>query len=266
MHLRIHDQRRRITFVVIATMSALWAGVGANPAIIVGGLAALAAVLAVLRFAPGWRNLTEAAAVGLLIVAPLPLPVPLLLVLATGFAGLAYLGFYGSWLDRAGVSMCLISQRTSWVAWPRANVWAALVPGAAHPDDYWTRTLVDFDHDPDDPETLYLRFTDPEQGMAEVTMSFLDCLPDQSCRYLLERDDPSGAEDMTIALALSDDDDGCLIRTRTVHDALRPRIALARWFDDRFGDELTGFATPLSVRRDWGFASASPAAPVYAKA
>lgn len=154
MHLRIHDQRRRITFVVIVTMLAVWAGIGADVAIAVGGLAALCAVLAVLRFAPGWRKLTEAGAVGLLIAAPLPLPLPLIVVLATGFAGLAYLGFYGSWLDRIGVSLNMTSQRTSWVALPRAAAWAALVPGADHPDDHWTGTLVDFDHDPDDPDSL----------------------------------------------------------------------------------------------------------------
>ncbi len=255
MRLRIYDQRRRITFVVMACMAAAYLGLGFDPGIATAGFAALILVIAMLRLLPGSRKMTEAAAVGLLIASSLPLSPLLILVLATGFAGLAYLGFYGTWLDRAGVLLRLTSQRKSWIAQPRTAVWSTLVPGAAHPDDHWSGTLIDYDHDPDDDDTLYLRFRNTEHRMDEVTMTFLDRDPGFSCRYLLERSDPTGAEDMIVSITLTDEENGCLILSEITHDTLSPGVALARWFDDSFGDELRGFAIPLAVRHYWGLAT-----------
>jgi hypothetical protein len=256
MFSRLIRQRRRIGFAAVATMLASGVFLGSGPVSIMAGLAAAGLAIAILRFVPQFRQWIEAGAAGLFITSFLPLHPALSGVMIIAFAALIYLAFYASWLDRTPLRLALDSRRQSDVGWSPAQCWAALVPGEAHPDDHWTGSLVDFDHDPDDPDTLYLRTRDSDGLFDEATLTFLERDPGMSCRYLLERSEPNGGDDMTLSLSLTDiskpsGTPGCQIDTRMQQDALPVRIALARWFDDSFGDELDSFAALIKSRRDW---------------
>ena len=55
---------------------------------------------------------------------------------------------------------------------------------------------------------------------------------------------------MTVTIAIAEIDDGlCHVETQIEQDALPPRIALARWFDNQIGVGIDGGAAALKGNR-----------------
>lgn len=249
---RLFRQRRRIAVMLIAAMlaGAVTSGGGREPLLF--ALAGLALASLILLLAPNRRRWIEALGIGLLPASLLNLP-PVGFILATvAMASLAHLVVHSRWSDRTGLRLGLISHRVSRVAASPAQVWTALIPGEGHPDDHWSGTLTDYDHDPDDPLTTYLRFRTPDGLHEEVTVTFLTHIPQQSCRYIIERAGEGLAEAGTMIIDIAAiGPRHSQITSRLQFDALPPRVAFGRWLDDTFGDEWDSFAATVSARRDW---------------
>ncbi len=262
MFSRLFRQRRRLFLTILAAM--LGTSLALGPGVWSLGAAALAGLgtTGLIVGLPQHRRLAESMGLGLVAAAILPLPLVLLPIFWIACSGLWYALLYSDWADRTPLRLALNSQRTSEVDRPTPQVWSALVPGEAHPDDHWTGTLLDFDRDPDDADTLYLRFRDPSGLHDEVTLTFLHCARPHACRYLLEREANDGGDDLMMTFTLTSiGPAACRIESRMVQDALPIRLAIGRWFDDSFGDELDSFAALISARRDWsvrGFKAENP--------
>lgn len=249
---RLIRQRRRLVFVMISASlgTFLVSGAGSLP-VLCGGLAGAGTAAGILT-APRVRRWCEAAGLGYVTMALLPLPLAVLPpVFVIGTLAAFHL-LYGRWADRIGLRLGLDSHRRSQVNQPAATVWTALLPGEGHPDDHWSGQLLDFDHDKDDADTVYLRFHNGTDLYDDATLTYLERVPGKSCRYLLESSEPHGQDDRTMTLCLVDiGPDTTQINSRMQQDDLPPRLAIARRFDDAFGDELDSFAATLSARRDW---------------
>jgi len=249
---RIYRQRRRIIFSVVCVMLATSMAIGAGPmSLAAGGIAAALCIHIILMF-PNQRRLCETSALGLWFATLLPHPVESLPMLTAASAALFWTFLYGSWTERAGWSLAQSSHSKMKVDLPAQAVWKALIPGESHPDDYWSGKLVDFDHDSEEQDTVYLRFDTKGAMPEEMTMTFLERDPGRSCRYYLERDGRSGFEDMTVSVSLTEPVPGtCHIETTMEQHGISVGNALLRWFDDTYGDELGAFAHTIGRRRKW---------------
>lgn len=258
---RLYRQRRRILLCVLCFMLAAGLLFGPGLRSLGAGLAGAAFSAALIVLLPQHRRLSESAGLGLVAAALLPVLPVLLPVFWIAGTGLVYALLYSDWADRTPLRLSLDSTRTSQVGLPCARTWAALIPGEAHPDDHWTGTLIDFDRDPDDADTLYLRFRGTGGLHDEVTLTFLERVRPYRCRYHLEHDDSRGADDRMMTLSLSPTSPTtCRIESRMVQEAMPIRLAIGRWFDDAYGDELDSFAALVNMRRDWslrGFKAAA---------
>ena len=266
MYTRLFRQRRRITILILG--GAMLAGAlefGAGPRPLLCGLGGFAMACVVLMFVPNRRRWIEALGIGVVCAVALHLPFGGFGMTAIASATLAHLLIHSRWTDRSPLRLALVSQRVSRVAASPAQVWAALVPGEGHPDDHWTGTLADYDHDPDDPLTTYLRYRRADGLFDDVTVTFLDHSPLTHCRYVIERfeDDFAEAGVMLIDIAEPTLHD-CRISSRLSYDALPLRVALGRWLDDTFGDEWDSFAAMVSARHDWSIHGLRQVRPVAA--
>jgi hypothetical protein len=252
MYIRLFRQRRRIVILVLSAMlaGALQFGAGTPP--LLCGLVGLTLACLVIMLAPNRRRWIEALGIGLILAVPMALPPIASGMAAIACATLAHLAIHSRWTDRTPLHLALVSHRISRVRASPAQVWAALIPGEGHPDDHWTGTLADYDHDPDDPFTTYLRYRTADGLFDDVTISFLDHGPLTHCRYVIERFEDGFAEAGTMMIDITEPEPGeCRIASRLSYDALPPRVALGRWLDDTFGDEWDSFAAMVSARRDW---------------
>jgi hypothetical protein len=249
---RLFRQRRRIVVLVLGAMlcGALAFGIGVAP-LICGGLG-LAVACTLIMLAPNRRSWIEALGIGLVLAALMNLPASSFPLAIVASAALAHLAIHGRWSDRTTLRLGLISHRVARVTATPAHVWAALIPGEGHPDDHWSGTLLDFDHDPDDPFTTYLRYRAPDGLHEEMTITFLDHDGPRHCRYVIERFDEGFAEAGIMEITITEPEPGkCQIDSNLAFDALPARIALGRWLDDTFGDEWDSFAATVSARHDW---------------
>lgn len=246
---RLIRQRRRIAVFTVCVLLALALRDGLAIAPLVAGVgAALAAALIVLA-APAHRRWIEAMGIGLVIAAPLPLNDQLIVPAALVAIVVVHALLYGTLSAQIGLHLGLDRTRQSRVGRATSDVWNALIPGECHPEDHWTGTLVDFDRDPDDPETVYLRYLDANGLHDEVTLTFVERMPHRHCRYFVERGDGGDHEEAVMTVALTDlAPDACNVQSRLQHQALPLRTALTHWFDDAFGDELSSFASTMHNR------------------
>ena len=249
---RVYRQRRRIIFSVVCVMLATSMTIGAGPmSLAAGGIAAALCIHIILMF-PNQRRLCESFALGLWFATLLPHPIESLPMLSVASAALFWTFLYGSWTERAGWRLAQSSHRKVKIDLPAKEVWNLLIPGESHPDDYWSGKLVDFDHDSEEQDTVYLRFDTNGAMPEEMTLTFLERDPGRFCRYYLERDGISGFEDMTVSVSLTEPLPGsCLIETSMEQHGITVGNALLRWFDDTFGDELGAFAQTVGHRRKW---------------
>ncbi len=216
------------------------------------GLTGMGLACVLVTLAPNRRSWIEALGIGLTLAALPPLPDGSYPLASMSFAALIYLAIHGRWSDRTALRLGLVSHRISRVYASPIRVWTALIPGEGHPDDHWTGTLVDYDHDPDDFYTTYLRYRTPDGLHEDVTVTFLDHDAPNACRYVIERFEEGFAEAGILSIAIREAEPGlCLIDSKLSFDALPPRMALGRWLDDTFGDEWDSFAAAVSARRDW---------------
>lgn len=228
----------------------------AVPPLLAGGVA-VAAASAVILLAPDLRRWCEcaglAAVPAALALSLTGLPWLLALPAAAALAVLVRLGLYGPILSRLPLRFAVLSTRQHQVMMPAAEVWTRLVPGAGHPDDHWSGTLVDFDVDPDDPDTLYLRHRRPGGLLVDQSVTFLERTDGLACRYYQETDDPAtGHEDAVVSFQLVEVGlDACNIQSEMSQQDLPLGLALSRWLDDLLGDELDSFAALVESRRDW---------------
>lgn len=249
---QILRQLRRLSFSsVMAAFGALMIFGPTMAALTIAFLVAAMSVVVVVYF-PRYRTACESLALGLVVTACLPLPLE---VLPTTLAGSSFLMntiMYGRWTDHIGPGLRLRIDRRARVAAPPARVWGALVPGEAHPDDYWNSRLVDFNHDPDDMDTVYLRMRRETGLCEEMTLTFLERQMGVSCRYLLEREEPSGRDDMVRTITIKQTGPReCVVHSVMEQSNLPYRIALLRWFDNRFGDELSSLAKHVETNGSW---------------
>jgi hypothetical protein len=249
---RVFRQRRRIIFSVVCVMLATSMAIGAGPmSLAAGGIAAALCIHIILMF-PNQRRLCETSALGLWFATLLPLPVESLPMSTAASAALFWNFLYGSWTNRAGWHLAQSSHSKLKIDLPAQAVWKCLIPGESHPDDYWSGKLVDFDHDSEEQDTVYLRFDNRGAMPEEMTMTFLERDPGRFCRYYLEREGSSGFEDMTVSVSLTEPIAGtCHIETTMEQHGISVGSALLRWFDDSYGDELGAFAETVGRRRKW---------------
>lgn len=249
---RLHRQRRRLGWMALCMTLALAYRTGIGPALLVAPLIGLAIAAAVVVARPRARTWVDCAGLALAVTALLPVPTVALPFLVPVMAYLADLVLYGRWWDRTPVRLGLVSRQTAILHGTLNTIWGRLVPGASHPDDHWSGTLIDFDADPDDALTLYLRHADPDGPPEEMTLTFLERTPPTHCRYLLERQTEGLPDEAEIHLALSPVGRGCTEVSSTLRQAaLSPRTALARWLDDAMGDEWDSLTALFERRRDW---------------
>lgn len=233
---RIMRQVRRLMFAAFCAILAVALLSDNLLAPLLAGLATLSLGVLLLMVQPGWRRLLEVLGLGALIAAALPAPLALFPGLMLLFSALAHVILYGRWSDHPAFRLRLETRRQVQVKDSAAVVWHHIVPGSAHPDDHWTGTLIDFDADEDDPDTLYLRYRTDDGLFDEATVTFLQKDKPRFCRYLLERNRKPGTEEAEVTHRITEYEDGCDIETTTIQEGLPPRIAIARWFDDSDSD------------------------------
>ena len=252
MFSRLFRQRRRIIVLVLGAMlcGALGLGVGLAP--LICGMLGFGVACMLIMLAPNRRTWIEALGIGLVMAALLNLPASGFPLAVVACAALAHLAIHGRWSDRTALRLGMVSHKTARVTANPAQVWAALIPGEGHPDDHWSGTLMDFDHDPDDPFTTYLRYRAPGGLHEDVTVTFLDHDGPSFCRYVIERCEEGFADAGIMTITITVPEPGqCQIDSHLTFDALPARLALGRWLDDTFGDEWDSFAATVSARHDW---------------
>ncbi|SHI61791.1 hypothetical protein [Wenxinia saemankumensis] len=245
-------QKRRLLLAVGGTALIAALRLGPSALVVYAAILAYVGAVLVLRLLPARRRLIEVATLGSLATAPFPVATELWIALSALFATALWHLLYGSWGERARLRFTLVSVRRAVAPLPADAVWQRLVPGSSHPDDYWTGTLLDFDADPDDPLTLYARFTTPEGLFTEATFTFLAAAPPESAIFEIDSETVPDEEEVALALRLEEVDHfRTQIDSRMTRANLPLRLAASHWFDDALGDDWTGLAQTTARRRRW---------------
>lgn len=258
MEQRLLGQYRRVFFAAVfgAISASIWAGPGLPG--LIGGLFGAALAYSLISIRNSERSLVESMSVAGLLAAtftPATASVPQLiaLILCSGIVidVLVYQGLF----NRIGLRIRVTHRQTLRVAMSLGDLWKRLLPDAGHPDDYWGGGLVDYDHDSDDPDTLYLRLSAPDGSVRDVTFTYLSLTPQSLCRYYQEWDDDDGLQTMTVTLQLRKTGDGQSQLTRIAQQSDLPLgLGLRRWFDgalydQRFAPANTTLVARLGVNR-----------------
>lgn len=249
---KLWRQKRRILFVVAGAMLSYASLMGPGIGAVVSGVGAGIFAGVVIVFLPWLRTWMETAALGFTLASLMPIRLDAYPLLAVSLSALFALLIYSRWSNRLPLRFSLTSRREALIDQPANKIWSALVPGASHPDDYWSGNLIDFDHDPDDPDTLYLRFETGDRLPEEMSLTFIEHTPFSNTRYLLEKPAEDGHDDVTVTLELVKAGPGkTSVSSMIEQDGLPLRIALKHWFDDTFAEELSDFASASQTRRQW---------------
>lgn len=267
---RLIQHRRRIYFATCSAMlcTTLVAGPGPMPA--AAGILALLTGGLIVMFALPHRRWIESFGLAAPVAALLPLSEPLFASSLILFTALAHKFFAMQPGRFMPLLVTMSSQRSAKVAGNIQTLWPRLIPGASHPDDHWTGTLVDFDNDPDDHETIYLRYRNSDAMPEEVTVTILEHEPNKHCRYFIERDIGASTEASIMDITISEPEPGlCQIDSKLTYLPLPLRSALGRWFDDAFDDDWQSITSSVTEQNNWrltGRAEAATSAPELAAA
>jgi len=242
MEFQVIEQKRRLFFFVVCSMLAASILFGAGFHAVVAATGALAIAMAILIFRPHQRDYVESIGAAMVAAAPLPLPLDLYPLVTSVLAVAIRFLAYSEFSTRLPLRLGLISERAALISATREEVWRAIVPSASHPEDYWSGKLLDFDRDPDDPETVYLKFIGYGNRIDEMTMTFLDRDEPSLARFWLEPARSIGDDDILVQLRITDMGEGeAIIESKLTQDAAPLRVALSHWFENDFGDHLDGF-------------------------
>ena len=229
---RLARQKRRYAVTGLGCLLAGLLGFGVGWQALVCGFTGLACLSLVLILQPALRNWAETLTIGFVIATALQLTpdVAASAGLVTGW--LVHQLAYGRVAERFGFHFRTLSEQRATIDGPARAVWAAIIPGEAHPEDVKSCALVDFDRDKDDPDTCYLRLETGDTLLEEMTLTHLERRRYERARFLIERDSDQG-EQAYYTLVLEDTGEGA------THAHLAMELsnaslgnALLHWFDD----------------------------------
>lgn len=245
-------QRRRTLILAVGLVLAAALRLGATPLAYLAVLPALVIAALVLGRAPRYRQALESLALGAVVAAAAPVADLGLPILVPAGACMGYLVLYGRWWDWTPLRIGVTSSRRARLPVPIETLWAALVPGEGRAEEYWTGTLIDYDVDPDDPMTRYLRHDRPTDLPGESTVTFVEWCHQSSCRYIVEEahDGPTGDAEVTLSFDPVGEAD-TIVESVFVQSGLSPRLALHRWLDGRVGDEWDIYPARVTRSRQW---------------
>ena len=242
-------QGRRLTLSAALSLLAGFLLFGATPLALLPLLGVNGLAISLLSSAPSARRAVECGALAVVSTVLVPVTVLTLGPVLIGFGLLWYALLYGPWTDRLGIRLTLNQSARAQIERPASQLWNALVPGEAHPDDYWNGDLLDFDHDDDDHETVYLRMRTPE-GDEEMTVTFIERTPMHRCHYLLERAESHGWDDAEITLEISEISHRlCMVQIKQISRDLPLRHAIGAWLDDGLFNQTRTMASILNDER-----------------
>ncbi|MBI1418423.1 MAG: hypothetical protein GC146_14490 [Limimaricola sp.] len=245
----LNRHRRRIALATLGGANIVVLGGAPFWAVPGGAIAGLVLAVTLARHRPDLGWLTDAPALGCVCAAFLPAPTAVALPLALGMTGLWAAVLDRGWSDRLPWRLIRRSQATATLLMPASAAWAALVPGAGHPDDYWTGRLHDYNRDPDDPETFYLTFSDGR----EAVLSFIEAIAPHGCRYQVETMGPEGVRTRMVQLSLTSlGPDRCRAVSRIEDREMALGLALRDWIEDRDDHGLSALPhlpAPQGARR-----------------
>ena len=246
--------RRRASLLALGFLIAAVIRLGFTPWALLSIIPALVIAVLIFSRAPRLREFAESLGLGAILMSLTPAPDIGLLVLIPAGAYLGHLLLYGRWWDWTPLRVCVTSTRRARVPVPIEELWVALVPGEGTPDEYWTGTLIDFEVDPDDPMTRYLRHDRSAELPIEATVTFVEWVWQSSCRYIVEEvsEGPAGDAEITLSFDAIGDED-TVVESIFVQSGLTPRLALRRWLENRVGDEWDMVPARVKRSRAWSF-------------
>lgn len=255
---RLKRQRRRYTYTGVAAMLAGLIAFGPSAAALCGliGLGTLSLALLV---QPALRNWAETLSTGMLLAAALPILPEMMASVGLIIGWLVHQLAYGRWMEVFGFGFRVSSLQRRQISATPEQIWTSVVPGEAHPEDYHTGTLLDFNHDRDDPGTIYLRMMAGDQLPEEMMLTHLERKPFKRSRFMIERDEDKH-EATVIDITLHP------VEERLTHVTLKTELAdarlssaLMRWFDSDLTINLKEVDKAASAHSDAFPAKAKPA-------
>ena len=202
---------------------------------VAGLLLAFAAAIALVQKRPDQRHWIEIAGLGLFVAALLPLPfgIGVGVVLAAGL---------GWVLHRAPFTLRRTQRQTRAIPSQLApdEIWRKLMPGAGLPEEFWTGRVIDYDADPEDPETLYLVLeaadggggeTGTSGGEDEATATILEAQAPSLGRYHLETGLGADRREGIVEFVIDSFGPMSQVSIRFTEEAVPLGQALSEWVD-----------------------------------
>ena len=273
---RIYRQRRRLGFAAFfhALSGLLLIGGETIPKgvpiwmtalgdlIFVAILTALSVVVLVVL--PRWRTVIEIAAIYVFLFSALSKLWPDIFGLYTSPIGtiLQFVlimaisnGLYGTWSDRLRLWVKTSDRYSFTTTRPRAEIWEALIPGKAAPEEFWDGLLANVEPEEDEADSLRLCYHLGNSAFEHQRITILEETPLERCKYYhigdvsaRNSDFSEGIWDIKFTETKSGATRVSLHWTRT---AMHPRLGVLNWFDDRVGDMTDSMKARLSGVRDF---------------
>lgn len=249
---RLSGQKRRLIIVGLLVLVAALIRIGPTFDTAFLTVLAIGIAMAILHLIPAIRRWLECSALALALLAALPVPADLYFSLSIAAAAVIFHFLHGSWPRRSSLRFGLANERTAKAKLPLTATWQRAVPGSGHPDDFWTGTLVDFEADPHDPLTIYIRYRNAYGLYSEATLTFIEREPPTYCRFILEPEYHNGEDERIFSIRLSEVGEfETLIETRVDISGLTLAQAATLWLDDNLGDEMGDMAETTLRRQKW---------------
>lgn len=279
---RIQLQRRRILFgsallvltLLIADMAqpgglSIFAGLGPFDRVVLVSLllaffaSVAAAFIAVL---PSLRPIIEVTGLAALLHTTLMLILPKPLVAMmwdTGYATVAlfllyimvYMTLYSSTMDRLPIWFSSNAHHVFQTTAAPARVWRAIVPDVGHEADHWTGTMQAVELNPEELDTVEVRYTLGKGLYERQTITFLEKRPPRFCRYYFIAEasatNAQFSEGVFSVRITPLSEGGAEIETDLSRSAMHLRLALMMWFDDMAADQAHSICSRLEELPDW---------------
>jgi len=279
---RIYLQRRRILFgsallvltLLIADMAqpgglSIFAGLGpVNRVVLVSLLLAFfgSVAAAFIALLPTLRPIIEVTGLAALLHTTLMLilPDPLVTTMwGTGYATVAlfllyimvYMTLYGSTMDRLPTWFSSNAHHVFRTTAAPARVWRAVVPDVGYEADHWTGTMESVDLDPEELDTVEVRYTLGNGLYERQTITFLEKRVPRICRYyFISEASATNAQisEGVFSLRITPlAEGGAEVETDLSRSSMHLRLALMMWFDDMAADQAHSICAGLEELPDW---------------